>query len=225
MKQWLMIACVITGVLVVSVHAQAKDKVHTTNSVIAKKWSSGKDTRPVRTEVSPSQNEKGYPQWSNDTREQSFVAGPCAKSVADSPENADPDKLSAGFASAALATASRMRSAERRLEFAMKKGYPLCEFCVQAELDLIDGSLTLASTSATNDADRQALQQLESHNRQLRLWSDWLVTANRNLRTANFYMSASALDNDEGFQHAVACTDFLISMLASRRLAQDYSCR
>lgn len=34
-------------------------------------------------------------------------------------------------------------------------------------------------------------------------------------------MSASPLDNDERFQNTVACTKFMMSMLASGRLAKD----
>jgi len=34
-------------------------------------------------------------------------------------------------------------------------------------------------------------------------------------------MSASPLDNDERFQNTVACTKFMMSMLASWRLAED----
>ena len=36
--------------------------------------------------------------------------------------------------------------------------------------------------------------------------------------TSDFY---SPLDNDEQFQNTVACTKFMVSMLASGRLAED----
>ncbi len=138
---------------------------------------------------------------------------------------ADSDKLSAAFSRAALTATFRMQSTERSVEQCIRKGFPLGEFWIQAQLNSIDESLTQAEVSATNDADRQALQQLHSQNTRLRLWTDWLIQQNRNLALANYYMSASALDNDEQFQSNVACTNSLLSMLASRTFAENYSCR
>ena len=138
---------------------------------------------------------------------------------------ADPAKLSKSFASAALNAAGRMQSTQRRIEHSIRMGFPLGGFWIQSDFDWIDESLRTAGLSAANDADRTALQQLENQNNRLRLWSDWLIASNRNLRLAEYYISPSALDNDERFQNAAACTKFLISMLASARLGEDDSCR
>jgi hypothetical protein len=132
--------------------------------------------------------------------------------------------LTPDFAGAALTAAFGMQSTERRLEYTIKRGFPLYEFWIQTYLEEIDQSLSLAALSVMNDADREALQQLQNQNNRLRLWSDWLIDANRNVRLGEYYMSASALDNDERFQNGVACTKFLVSMLTSRRLAEDDSC-
>ena len=59
----------------------------------------------------------------------------------------------------------------------------------------------MAVLAASTDAERKALQQLVNQNENLRLWSDWLIDANRNLRLANYYTSATALDNDALFQN------------------------
>ena len=135
-----------------------------------------------------------------------------------------PDKLSADFAFAALTAAFRMQSTERGLENSIRRGFPLGELWIQTDLEGIDDSLRLAALSVTNDADRQALQQLENQNSRLRQWSDWLIDENRNLRLTEYYISASTLDSDERFQNSVACTKFLVSMLSSRTLADDNSC-
>jgi hypothetical protein len=104
-------------------------------------------------------------------------------------------------------------------------GFPLGEFWIQTDLDAIDVSLMLAALAVANDADRQALQQLETQSHRLRAWCNWLIDQNRTQRLANYYISASPLDNDERFQNTVACTKFLRSMLASGRLEEaDRSC-
>jgi hypothetical protein len=104
-------------------------------------------------------------------------------------------------------------------------GFPLGEFWIQTDLDSIDDSIAQAAVSATNEADRQGLQQLETQTQRLRLWSDWLIKQNRQQRLAEYYISASPLDNDERFQNTVTCTNFLISMLAGGRLAENSSCQ
>ena len=46
----------------------------------------------------------------------------------------------------------------------------------------------------------------------------WVSRADDDRTTS---VSASPLDNDERFQNTVACTKFMVSMLASGRLAED----
>jgi hypothetical protein len=125
----------------------------------------------------------------------------------------------------ALTAAFQMQSTQRRLEQSIKRGFPLGEFWIQNDLDQVDDALNLAALNVKNEADLEALRLLESQSSQLRLWSDWLVQANRKLQLAEYYMSPSTLDNDERFQSTVACTRFLVSMLTSRRLAEDRSCQ
>ncbi|HWC20005.1 MAG TPA: hypothetical protein VG498_23525 [Terriglobales bacterium] len=147
-----------------------------------------------------------------------------APSVDAKPKDADPAALSRGFAVAALNAANRLKFTERRIANSIKMGFPLGEFWIQSDFDAIDDSLAQAALSATNDADREALQQLETQTQHLRLWSDWLIKQNRQLRLAEYYISAAPLDNDERFQNTVSCTNFLMSMLASGRLAENSSC-
>jgi len=135
-------------------------------------------------------------------------------------------KLSTSFAVAGLTAASRMQNTERRMEQSIKRGFPLGEFWIQLDFDEIDNSLRAASLSSRNDADREALQQLQSEADRLRLWSNWLIEQNRELRLADYYISPAVLDNDEQFQGSVACTNFLLSMMASGQLQEeDRSCR
>ena len=135
-------------------------------------------------------------------------------------------KLSTSFGVAGLTAASRMQNTERRMEQSIKSGFPLGEFWIRLDFDEIDNALRVASLAIRNDADREALQQLQSQADRLRIWSNWLIQQNRELRLADYYISPAALDNDEQFQSSVACTNFLLSMMASGELQEaDRSCR
>jgi hypothetical protein len=144
-------------------------------------------------------------------------------SSAEPPQTA-PVKVSRDFAAAGLNAAFKMENTERRIENSLRRGFPLGEFWIQNDLDTIDDSLKIAELSVANDADRQALQELEKQSTRLRLWSNWLIDQNRNLALTEYYISQSTLDNDELFVNSVACTKFLVSMLSSRTLAQNNSC-
>jgi hypothetical protein len=179
-------------------------------------------------EVPPgSRDGQGYPQSSSNHAAWTIRVdvSSSATSVDPKPKEADPAALSTGFAVAALNAASRLKFTERRITNSIKMGFPLGEFWIQTDLDSIDDSIAQAAVSATNEADRQGLQQLETQTQRLRLWSDWLIKQNRQQRLAEYYISASPLDNDERFQNTVTCTNFLISMLAGGRLAENSSCQ
>ena len=135
-----------------------------------------------------------------------------------------PNALSRGFELAALNVASRLQFTERRIANSIKMGFPLGEFWIQTDLDAIEDSFRVAAISATNEADLQALQQLQTLKQRLRLWSDWLIDQHRQLGLAEYYISPSALDNDERFQNTVTCTNFVMSMLASGTLGEENSC-
>ena len=139
----------------------------------------------------------------------------------------DPAKLSRGFAVAASDAASRLQFTERRVANSIRMGFPLGGgFWVETDLDAVDDSLRLAALSATNDADQQVLQQLQTQADRLRAWCGWLIEQNRSLRLANYFISPEPLDNDAEYQNTVTCTRFLLRMVGRGRLEQeDLSCR
>ena len=169
---------------------------------------------------------EGYPQSSSAESAYTISVDVSSAAIPEDvkPKEASPAALSPGFAAAALNAANTLKFTERRIANSIKMGFPLGEFWIQTDFDSIDESLRLAALSATNEADRRALQQLESQTQRLRLWSDWLINQNREMRLADYYISPSPLKNDERFQNTVTCTNFLLSMLASGRLAEDSSC-
>lgn len=220
MKPGLMIASLIIGVLVSSATAQESLSAQTTNSVMAPlPWEPVSSTaiRSAQTQVPPeSRGGEGV----------QHGEGTIVVDVWSSAREADPAMLSRGFAVAALNVASRLQFTQRRIANSIKRGFPLGEFWIQTDLDAIDNSLQTAALAVMNDSDRQALRELQNQSSRLRIWCDWLIEQNRELRLADYYISPARLDNDERFQSTVACNRFLISMLASGRLAEeDRSCR
>ena len=223
-KEWI-IAFLIAGLLAISVGAQEKS-AQTPNSVVAQQHDGAENSF---SKAQPSQKEpgaKGHPHKTSGSGEDTITVDVWSSASSSAGESTEPErvKMSPNFAMAGLNAAFRMELTERKLENSIRRGFPLGEFWIHNDLDEIDDSLKLAVLSVTNDADRQALQQLENQSSQLRNWSDWLIDENRNLALADYYVSQSTLDNDERFQNSLACTKFLVSMLTSRRLAQDNSC-
>ncbi len=142
-------------------------------------------------------------------------------------KESDPDKLSPFFAAAGLSAASRIQFTQRRITNSIRMGFPLGGgFWIMTDLDAIDDSLRVATLAANNEADRQALWQLQNQTDRLRVWCEWLISQNRSLRLANYFMSPEPLDNDEAYQNIATCTRFLLSMVASGKLQEvDRSCR
>ena len=196
MKRHWMLAFLIAGALVISTVAQDVN-AKSTNTVV------------------PQQ------QGSSDNGEHTIVVNVWSKSE---PEGPEPVKVSSAFAAAGLNAAFKMELTERQIENSVRRGIPLGEFWIQNDLAEVDDALKLAALSVANVADQQALQELEKLSTRLRTWSDWLIAQNQHLALTEYYISSSTLDNDERFQNGVACTKFLVSMLSSRRLAEDNSC-
>jgi hypothetical protein len=220
MKTRLVVALFMSGVLAISASATESGAQNTNSSTGAALPAQAE--APIGTRVP-----ERYTQERRYTSEDTITVDvwSSAASVAAEPKESEPDQLSLRFAHAALNAAFNMQSTERTLEHSLRRGFPISELWIQAALESIDNSLRQADLSATNDADRQALQDLQSQSTRLRTWTDWVIDAKRNMRLANYSMSASALDSDEQFQTNVGCTTFLVSMLSSRRLVEDYACR
>ena len=196
MKRHWMLAFLIAGALVISTTAQDVN-AQSRNSVVTQQ------------------------QGSSDSSEHTIVVNVWSKSA---PREPEPVKMSSTFAAAGLNAAFKMELTERKIENSIRRGFPLGEFWIQNDLAEVDDALKLAALSAANDADQQALQELEKQCTRLRTWRDWLIDQNRHLALTEYYISSSTLDNDEQFQNSVACTKFLVSMLSSRTLAQANSC-
>lgn len=196
MKRHWMLAFLIAGALVISTVAQDVN-AQSTYTVVTQQQSS------------------------SDDGEHTIVVNVWSESGPEGPESV---RVSSAFAAAGLNAAFKMELTERKIENSIRRGFPLGEFWIQNDLAEVDDALKLAGLSVANDADQQALQELEKQSTRLRNWSDWLIDQNRRLALTEYYISSSTLDNDQRFQNSVACTKFLVSMLSSRTLAQANSC-
>ena len=196
MKRYWMLAFLTAGALVISTVAQ-DENTPSTNTAVTQQ------------------------QGSTEDREHTIVVNVWSKSASEGQESA---RVSSAFAAAGLNAAFKMELTERKMENSIRRGFPLGEFWIQNDLAEVDDALKLAALAVANDADQQALQQLEKQSTRLRSWSDWLIEQNRRLALTEYYITSSTLDNDEQFQNSVACTKFLVSMLSSRTLAQTNSC-
>lgn len=132
--------------------------------------------------------------------------------------------LSRSFVEASLRTMTAFRQWQGHLTHTIRNGYPLPEHWIAGHRERAADRLILASLAASTDADRAALNELAKQYENLRRWSDSMIQANRRLDMAKFYMSPSALENDELFQKASGCASFLAPMLASGHLRESSSC-
>lgn len=133
--------------------------------------------------------------------------------------------LSKEFVAASLRTMTGFREWQRHLERTFRNGYPLEEEAITFLRERAADRLILASLAAATDVDRAALNELAQQYENLRLWSASMLQAKRKLEMAKFYMSPTALENDELFQRAAGCANFLTPMLASGHLREDSACR
>ena len=228
MRARLTIVLLITGALLPRAVAQENTSAQNTNTATTCVPQQPPGSRAIRQAQAPleSRDVEGYPQPGSRNPENTIVVDVWSSTTSTpvTANEAEGAKLSPDFAASALTATFRMQATERKIANSIRRGFPLGEFWIQNDLEGIDESLRVAALSVTNESDRQALQQLENQNSRLRQWSDWLMDANRNLRLGDYFMSESVLENDERFQNTVACTKFLVSMLASRRLKEDSSC-
>lgn len=132
--------------------------------------------------------------------------------------------LSRGFVAYALNAAAQIRNWQSHLAYTLQNGYPLSDSWIASDRDQAADALRLAAVAAASDTDRTALQQLLTLFGNVRSWSDARVDDERNLRLATYYVSRSALDNDESFQKNIDCTNSLTAMLASGRLEEEIPC-
>lgn len=144
---------------------------------------------------------------------------------ADVPVTSPSVTLSQDFKVSAMKAASALSTWQRHLEYTIKNGYPPSELWMITDHDQSAEALNVAAATASNDAERMAVQQLASVHEYLRIWSQDFLRAYNQMRMAQYYMSPAALAKDADFQRAAACTESLSGVLQSGQLSDGPLCR
>ena len=137
---------------------------------------------------------------------------------------AAPSGLSQNFMKAGIEAIAGMREWASPLAYAIQNGYPVNESWVAPYRDQAARNVKLASVAAATEADRNALELLNSEFEAVRQWSDKLVRARESMDAGKYAVSSSALRDDPLSQKIITCGRFLASMLGSASFQDDPSC-
>jgi hypothetical protein len=132
--------------------------------------------------------------------------------------------LSRDFMRTGIEEIALLREWASPLANAIQNGYPVTEHWVANYREPAAHGLTLASVSASTDADRRALQLLTNEFEAVRQWSKNLVEARKSIDTAQYALSSSTLRDDPLSQKIINCGRFLAQMLATASFQDDPSC-
>jgi hypothetical protein len=102
-------------------------------------------------------------------------------------------------------------------------GYPVTGEWPRDYHDRVDHDLKQAATTASTNADREALQLLQTHSVELAKWADNVVAERKALDAARF-VDPNALQNDRVRAKIIRCGEFLSSMIVRGIFADDSSC-
>ena len=102
-------------------------------------------------------------------------------------------------------------------------GYPVTGEWPRQFHDRVDSDVMQAAATASTNADRQALQLLQTHSAELAKWADNVVAERKALAAARF-VDPNALQNDRVRAKIIRCGEFLSSMIVRGIFADDTSC-
>ena len=136
------------------------------------------------------------------------------------PESA---KLSKDFANAALSTVAQMTEWKAVLGTLVKFGLAVDDSWAHVYHDQVQLSLEQTSVAATTNADRNALQLLNTQFANLANWESVVISERQNLNGART-VAPDSLKNDPVLIKFSNCSRFLTGMLGSRFFADSPSC-
>jgi hypothetical protein len=153
------------------------------------------------------------------------VSRPAAEAPADPVRSSANDTgLSQDFMRAGIEEFATMREWASTMAYAVQNGYQITAEWAANYREKAANSLRLASTSASTEADKQALQLLNNEFEAVREWSDKLVEAKKSMDTAKYALSPNALRDEALSQKIISCGRFLAKMLGSSSFQDDPSC-
>jgi len=131
--------------------------------------------------------------------------------------------LSTDFMRAAIQDLATIKEWYSTLAYAIQRGVPGDGSRLFIFRDKAAQGLKLARASALNDTDKSALQLLTAHFNDVQKWTDMLVESRKSLGTANYSLSANALNDDALYQRINRCSQFLGTMLPGGKFEDDGS--
>jgi hypothetical protein len=140
------------------------------------------------------------------------------------PTPTDDSGLSQGFMIAGIEAIAGLREWASPLAYAIQNGYNVTDSWVATYREQAMHDVNLASTAATTDGDRSALQLLNHEYQAMLQWSNKLVEARKAMDTAKYSVSSNALRDEPLSQKITTCGHFLASMFGSGRFQDDASC-
>ena len=137
---------------------------------------------------------------------------------------ADDSALSREFMRAGIEEIATMRGWASTMAYAIQNNYQVTEEWAAKYREQAASDLRLASSAASTDGDRNALQLLTNEFEAVREWSNKLVEAKKSMDTAKYALSPGALRNEALSQKIISCGHFLAKMLGSSSFQNDPSC-
>lgn len=149
-----------------------------------------------------------------------------ANAPAPTPADGQPPNtgLSDAFMKAAIQTLGTIEDWRTKLAYGVQRGIPGDGSQLFVFRDKSAEALRQSTAAASNDSDRNALQLLTNQFNNLQDWTNKMVQGRKNMDSANYSMSPSALNNDTLYQKIVSCSTFLGTMLPSGTFTNDGSC-
>jgi len=141
-----------------------------------------------------------------------------------SPSPVGDSGLSRDFMRAGIEELATMREWASTLAYAIQNSYGVTENWAANYREQAAHNLGLASTAASTESDRNALQLLTNEFEAVRAWSDKLVQERKAMDTAKYATSPNALRDEPMSQKIVSCGRFLAAMLGSASFQDDPSC-
>lgn len=131
--------------------------------------------------------------------------------------DADKAKMSRRFSDAALQALSILRGMRTHMAYSLSNGLPVPKFWLAGDREFAADAVDQATVAASTAADDAALRELLQYHAALQSWVEDILVAQREMRLANYYMSASALQDDSQYQALLASEESLRVLLGSRR--------
>jgi len=135
----------------------------------------------------------------------------------------DEEKLSKGFASAAIETLAEMKEWRGALGALVTYGLAVDGKWAQIYRQRVETSLEQANVAASTDSDRNALRLLSTQFANLAKW-EGVVTAERQNLDGSRTVAANSLRNDPVLQKFSSCGKFLSVMLGSGVFSGNSNC-